>query len=65
MFQKTKNSFPAGVEMEGLTIWDVDPLGPPNIGGQIHIVWQDQEPIVDDDVFFSHLRVSAPMRDAL
>jgi hypothetical protein len=62
IFQRTKESLPTGAEMEGITIWDVDPLSSPHIGGQIHVVWLQDEAIVDDDLYFSHFRVPAEHR---
>ena len=64
IFQKTRNSFPAGVEMEGVTVFDIDGRGAPNLGGQIHIVWDDLEP-GSDDVYFSHLQVAPASRGAV
>ena len=62
MFQRTKASLPAGVEMEGITIFDADAVSTPHIGGQIHIVWLQDEAVVDDDIYFSHFRIAAEHR---
>jgi hypothetical protein len=65
MFQRTKASLPTDVEMEGLTIFDADAAPTPHIGGQIHIVWLQDEAVVDDDIYFSHFRVAAEHRHKL
>jgi hypothetical protein len=44
--------------MEGITIWDLDFGAAPHIGGQIHVVWLQDEAVVDDDIYFSHFKVS-------
>jgi hypothetical protein len=62
MFHRTKNSLPTDVEMEGIAIFDADAGSAPHIGGQIHIVWLEDEALGDDDVYFSHLRVASEHR---
>jgi hypothetical protein len=62
MFQRTKASLPTDVEMEGITIFDADAVSTPHIGGQIHIVWLQDEAVVDDDIYFSHFRIATEHR---
>lgn len=65
MFQRTKASLPTDVEMEGLAIFDADAASIPHIGGQIHIVWLQDEAVADDDIYFSHFRIAAEHRHKL
>ena len=53
-----KLSLPTDVEMEGIAIFDADLVSTPHIGGQIHIVWLQDEAVVDDDIYFSHFRIA-------
>ena len=62
MFQRTKASLPTDVEMEGITIFDADGAPTPHIGGQVHLVWLQDEAVVDDDICFSHFRITAEHR---
>lgn len=65
VFQRTKASLQTDVEMEGITIWDLDSGTAPNIGGQIHVVWLQDEGLVDDDVYFSHFSVAERDKDKI
>jgi hypothetical protein len=62
IFQRTKASLPTDVEMEGITIFDADGAPTPHIGGQVHLVWLQDEAVVDDDIYFSHFRIAAEHR---
>ena len=44
-------------EMEGVTFWDVDPLGAPGIRGQLHWIVLDND-ADQDDVTFEHVSLS-------
>jgi hypothetical protein len=65
MFQRRKDSLPADVEMEGIAILDADATSVPHIGGQIHVAWLQDEWPTDDDIYFSHFRVSAEHKHKL
>jgi hypothetical protein len=65
IFQRTKKSLPTDVEMEGITIWDLDSGTAPHVAGQIHVVWLQDEAIVDDDIYFSHFRVTLGGKDKI
>jgi hypothetical protein len=41
-------------EVEGLTLWDLDDGGAPNIGGQLHVIVVDNAPLSEDRIYFKH-----------
>lgn len=55
--------FPDYEELEGITIWDLDATGAPNIGGQIHLIMLDNDAGDNDDIYLKHFRVNAVDRD--
>lgn len=61
VFEYPKSQLPAGAEMEGITVWDLDDDRAPSITGQIHVAWLDDDPDADD-LYLSHFRVPADQR---
>lgn len=52
-------------ELEGITVWDLDSLGAPNIGGQIHLIMLDNDWPSNDDLYFKHFKVSNGDKDKI
>jgi hypothetical protein len=50
-------------ELEGITIWDLDPGYVPGISGQLHLIMIDNYGSGDDDLYFKHFAVNAEDRD--
>lgn len=46
-------------EMQGLTLWNVDPLNPPNVEGQLHLAVLHNNPPTPDAITYRHWRVNA------
>ncbi len=62
VFEYPKKDLPAGAEMEGITVWDLDDNRAPSVSGQVHVVWLDDAAVIADDIFVSHFRVPADER---
>jgi hypothetical protein len=60
-FTYPKSDLPAGAEMEGVTVWDLDDNRAPSISGQVHVVWLDDD-VSADDLYLSHFRVPQDQR---
>ena len=58
VFDIPKSSLPAGSEVEGLTILDLDDTQAPGIRGQVHMLWLNDD-VSTDQMHFSHFRVPA------
>ncbi|MGE3510916.1 MAG: hypothetical protein AB7N65_18760, partial [Vicinamibacterales bacterium] len=61
VFAHAKADLPAGAEMEGVTVWDLDDDRAPSITGQVHVVWLDDD-VSADDLYLSHFRVPSDQR---
>lgn len=47
-------------ELEGMTVWDIDGLGAPSIGGQVHLIMMERDSLAshNDDLYFKHYRIA-------
>jgi hypothetical protein len=54
-----------GEELEGITIWDLDSVNVPGIGGQFHLTMLDNDVLSPDQIYFKHFRVKKEDREKI